>query len=75
MVSIDRNGGYAVGARAVTFAQLESEFAAIAAMPDGDQPVVRIRADGGVSYQKVIDVLSVAKSKGLTKVGFDTETR
>ena len=75
MVSIDRNGGYAVGARAVTFAQLESEFAAIAAMPDADQPVVRIRADGGVSYQKVIDVLSVAKSKGLTKVGFDTETR
>ncbi len=51
IVTIDRNGAYAIGARAVTFAQLEAEFAIIAALPEVDQPVVRIRGDGGVSYQ------------------------
>jgi len=54
---------------------LETEFASIAAMPEADQPVVRIRGDGVLSYQKIIDVLSAAKAKGLTKAGLDTETR
>ena len=75
IVSIDRNGGYAIGSRPVTFAQLEAEFAAIAALPEADQPVVRIRGDGVLSYQKIIDVLSAARAKGLTKAGLDTETR
>jgi len=75
IVSIDRNGAYAIGARAVTFAQLEAEFAIIAALPEVDQPVVRIRGDGVLALQKFIDVLSAAKAKGLTKVSVDTETR
>jgi biopolymer transport protein TolR len=75
IVTIDRNGAYAIGARAVTFAQLEAEFAIIAALPEVDQPVVRIRGDGGVSYQKVFDVLSAARAKGLTKAGLDNEMR
>jgi len=75
IVSIDRNGAYAIGARAVTFAQLEAEFVIIAALPEVDQPVVRIRGDGVLALQKFIDVLSAAKAKGLTKVSVDTETR
>lgn len=75
IVSIDRNGAYSIGARAVTFAQLEAEFAALAALPEAEQPVVRIRGDGVLAFQKVIDVLSAAKAKGLTKASFDTETR
>jgi len=75
IVTIDRNGAYAIGARAVTFAQLEAEFAIIAALPEADQPIVRIRGDGVVVWQKIIDILSAAKAKGLTKAYFDTETR
>jgi len=75
IVSIDRNGAYAIGSRQVTFAQLEAEFAALAALPEADQPVVRIRGDGVLAFQKIIDVLSAAKAKGLTKASFDTETR
>ena len=75
IVSIDRNGGYVIGARALTLAELEQEFATLAALPEADQPVLRIRGDGGLSYQKIIDVLSLAKSKGLTKATLDTETR
>jgi biopolymer transport protein ExbD len=36
---------------------------------------VRVRGDGALQYQKVIDVMSMAKSRGLTKVGLDTEVR
>jgi biopolymer transport protein ExbD len=74
-VSIARDGTYTLGNRAVTLAQLEGEFAAIANLPEADQPVVRIRADSTLTYQKVIDVMSTAKAKGLTKVGLDTEIR
>ena len=75
IVTIDRNGAYAIVARPVTFAQLEAEFASLAALPEADQPVVRIRGDGVLAFQKIIDVLSAAKAKGLTKASFDTETR
>ena len=75
VVSIDRTGAYSIGARSVTFAQLEAEFATLAALPEADQPVIRIRGDGQMTYQKIIDILSAAKAKGLTKAGLDTETR
>lgn len=75
IVSIARDGALAFGNRAVSPAQLEAEFAAIAALPEADQPVVRIRGDSSLPYQKVIDILSMAKSKGLTKAGLDTEIR
>ena len=75
IVSIDRNGGLSLGARPVTTAQLEAEFAILAALPEAEQPIVRIRGDGALSYQKIIDVLSLAKAKGLTKAALDTETR
>ena len=76
-VSIDRNGGYTIGAVLVPHdhEMVETEFAALAAMPEAEQPVLRIRGDGVLSYQKIIDVLSAARAKGLTKAGLDTETR
>ena len=49
-----------------------------ASVEQRDRPrdqVVRIRGDGALSYQKIIDVLSLAKAKGLTKAALDTETR
>jgi len=74
-VTIGADGGLAIGNRAVNRQQLEAEFAQIAAMPEADQPISRVRGDGGLAYQKIIDVLSLAKSKGLTKVGLDSEIR
>ncbi|MEY4086717.1 MAG: hypothetical protein RLZZ405_905 [Verrucomicrobiota bacterium] len=75
IVSLSAKGEYAVGNKPVTKAQLEAEFAAIAAMPEPEQPIVRIRGDGAQVYQNIIDLLSLAKTKGLTKVGLDSETR
>jgi biopolymer transport protein ExbD len=74
-VTIGSDGALAIGNRAVNRQQLEAEFAQIGAMPEADQPIIRVRGDGGLTYQKIIDVLSLAKSKGLTKVGLDSEIR
>lgn len=74
-VTIGADGRLAIGNRAVNRQQLEAEFAQIAALPETDQPIIRVRGDGGLAYQKIIDVLSLAKSKGLTKVGLDSELR
>lgn len=75
IVSLSAKGELAIGSRVVTQAQLEAEFTSIAALPEAEQPIVRIRGDGAQVYQKIIDILSTAKAKGLTKVGLDTETR
>ena len=74
-VAIARDGSLMFGNRPVTKVQLEVEFATLAAMPEAEQPILRVRGDGSVNYQKVIDVMSSAKAKGLTKVGLDTEIR
>jgi biopolymer transport protein TolR len=74
-VTIGADGGLAIGNRAVNRQQLEAEFAQIAAMPEADQPIIRVRGDGGLAYQKILDVLSLAKSKGLIKVALDSEIR
>ncbi|PHX58700.1 MAG: hypothetical protein CK522_02905 [Opitutia bacterium] len=74
-ITIAADGGLAIGNRAVNRQQLEAEFAQIAALPEADQPIIRVRGDGGLAYQKIIDILSLAKSKGLTKVGLDSEIR
>ncbi|MFM8905336.1 MAG: ExbD/TolR family protein [Verrucomicrobiota bacterium] len=43
-------GSYSLGNRPVTPAQLGEEFASIAALPEADQPVVRVRGDGALQY-------------------------
>jgi biopolymer transport protein ExbD len=74
-VTIGADGSLSFGNRVVTRPQLEAEFAQIAALPEADQPIIRVRGDGALTYQKIIDVLSAAKAKGLTKVGLDSEIR
>ncbi len=39
------------------------------------QPELRIRADGGVAYRQVAEVMSDAAAAGLTRVGFVTEPK
>lgn len=72
-VAIDRHGAYFLDDAAVPTDALRAAFAEIAALPADAQPVVRIRADGQLEYQKVIAVFDMAKRQGLTKVSIDTE--
>ena len=72
-VAIDRHGAYHLDDSAVSPDILLGAFADIAALPSDEQPIVRIRADGQLEYQKVVAVFDMAKKQGLTKVAIDTE--
>ncbi|HIV04135.1 MAG TPA: biopolymer transporter ExbD [Candidatus Spyradosoma merdigallinarum] len=72
-VALDRHGAYFLDDDAVSADRLRAAFAEIAALPAESQPIVRIRADGQLAYQKVIDVFDMAKKQGLSKVAIDTE--
>ena len=75
VVSIGVGGKLSLGAKPVTLRELEAEFAAVATLPEGEQPVVRVRGEGAVTLQQLMDVFSAAKAKGLAKVAIDTEIR
>ncbi|HTQ32465.1 MAG TPA: biopolymer transporter ExbD [Opitutaceae bacterium] len=70
-VSIDKNGNYYYGDRRVSFSELTNLLGALAAKPK--EPVIRIRADGALAWQKVITLVSELKKRNLTKVTFDTQ--
>jgi biopolymer transport protein TolR len=70
-VSIDKAGNYYYAGRAVSFAELKNLLGALAQKPR--EPVIRIRADGALAWQKVIALVSELKKRNLTKVTFDTE--
>lgn len=70
-VSIDKNGNYYYADQRVSFAELKNRLGALAAKPK--EPVIRIRADGALAWQKVITLVSELKKRNLTKVTFDTE--
>lgn len=71
-ISIDARGGFIVGETAVSFTELQSKLRAFAAEPK--QPVIRIRGDAKVPYEKVIQLMDELKKNNLSKVTFDTQT-
>jgi len=70
-VTIDANGAYQWGGDDVTKARLEALLDEIAEIPLLDQPVVHIRGDKNLPYQKIIDVVDMLKSRNLTKLSLD----
>jgi len=72
VVSIDKTGNYYYADRRVGLAELKNLLGALALKPK--QPVIRIRADGTLAWQKVITLVSELKRHNLTKVTFDTQS-
>jgi biopolymer transport protein TolR len=70
-VSIDKAGAYYYNGQKVSFAELKNRLGGLAAREK--EPVIRIRADGALAWQKVITLVSELKRRNLTKVTFDTE--
>ncbi len=75
LVTVLAGGQLRLADKVVTLKDIEAEFARVAALPEADQPVVRVRGEAAVTLQELMDVFSAAKSKGLSKVGIDTEVR
>ena len=75
VVAVRAGGQLSLADKPVSLRDLEAEFSKVAALPETEQPVVRVRGEASVTLQQLMDVFSAAKSKGLSKVGIDTEVR
>ena len=71
-IAIDRTGNYYVGTRRVSFAELSSNLAGMAAK--ANPPVIRIRADLTLQWQQVVRLMDEIKKHNLTKITFDTQS-
>jgi len=72
-VSIDKSGNFYFGSKRVSFGELSSNLAALAAK--SKQPVIRIRADLTLQWQQVVRIMDEIKKNNLTKITFDTEAK
>lgn len=70
-VSIDQQGRYFWGEQAVSPAQLADLLDSFA--QQSDPPVLSIRADAGLPYQRVITVIDMIKQRKLSKISLDTK--
>jgi biopolymer transport protein ExbD len=70
-ITIDADGAYQWGGDDVTKDRLEVLLDEIAEALPLDQPVVHIRGDKNLPYQKIIDVVDMLKSRNLTKLSLD----
>lgn len=72
-VSIDPKGNYYIDNAAVSQRDLASRLRTLGT--EAKPPVVRIRADGTVPYQKVIGLIDELKKSNLTRITFDTQAQ
>ncbi len=71
-VSVDGAGKIYIENEEVSFAELRTRFDQMGSLPN--KPVIRIRGDAHVPYEKVILLMDELKKAGLTQITFDTQT-
>jgi len=71
-ITINKAGAYYWGSRQVEFRELSDLLAQEARKQK--PPVIRLRADWSLQYQKVITVMDELKKHNLSKITFDTQT-
>ena len=71
-ITIDAEGSYHWGQDKVSKAELEERLDEVA-LRDGEQPVIHIRGDRSLRYQKIFDVINMLKARNLTKLSLDTK--
>ena len=69
-VSIDAKGSYYLNEKPIAFRDLSTQFKVFGAQPK--PPVMRIRSDGNVPFQKVVSLLDELKKNKLNSITFDT---
>ena len=71
-ITIDAEGSYHWGQDKVSTKELEEKLDEVA-LGDGEQPVIHIRGDRSLRYQKIFDVINMLKARNLTKLSLDTK--
>jgi biopolymer transport protein ExbD len=72
-ITIAENGAYYWGNDPVSPSELNQRLDLLAGLDKA--PTVHIRADRGLPYQNVIDVVNLLKERNLTKLSLDTKAR
>jgi biopolymer transport protein ExbD len=73
MLAIDPRGQFFWGTESITDAEMEARLDLVS---DTDEPpVVQIRADAGLPYQRVVDLLDLVKGAGLSRISLETKAR
>ncbi|MGC9450436.1 MAG: ExbD/TolR family protein [Oceanipulchritudo sp.] len=73
MLAIDPAGQFFWGTEPVGDNEMQSRLELVA---DTDEPpVVQIRADAQLPYQRVVDLLDLVKGAGLSKISLETKAR
>jgi biopolymer transport protein ExbD len=73
VISVDAQGQYYWGKEKVDADRLRSLLQALATQPE--PPVISLRGDKTLQFQKIIDVLDLIKQAGLTKLSIDTQVK
>lgn len=69
-LSVDREGQLYFEREALSDAELNRRLAELALQPD--PPVLHIRGDREIAYQRIIDLLNLVKANGLSRISLDT---
>jgi len=72
-VEVDASGSVSLDGRTVKLEQLRSALAGIASSES--QPTLRLQVDRDARYQSVAEVMAIAQSAGLSRIGFVTDPR
>lgn len=73
MITIDRNGNYFWSDQDVTLEQLGELLDTL--VMDAAPPVLSIRADASLPYQRVVTVIDMIKQRNLSKISLDTKVK
>ena len=71
-ITIDAEGNYNWNKDSVSKEELEALLDQVA-NESGEQPVIHLRGDRKLPYQKIVDVINMLKVRELTKLSLDTK--
>lgn len=73
LLGIGGDGTFFWETEAVESGEMERRLVQLAGQPE--PPVVQIRADAALPYQRVVDLLDLVKGSGLSKISLETRSR
>lgn len=73
MLAIDPSGQFYWGTEVVSDREMGERLRLVG--ESGDEPVVQVRADASLPYQRVVDLLDLVKGAGLKKLSLETKSR
>ena len=73
VLSIDAQGRFYWGANPVSDSEMAERLGRLSS--DGEQPILRIRADKQLPYYRVIQLIDLVKQHDLVKISLDTEVQ